>query len=156
MGAFENSPEALALKEILREFFLGILENIGGSFRGFFEWISLVHLRMPPMLKLFGNGYANTLILAILIGYVIVINIKTYRLFKHDKRYAEDEEERIPEFRLLMNMWLGGAIGGVCAMYKFRHKTQKKKFTMTGKTLVFVQLLLLSFVLGFLGFWTFI
>lgn len=156
MEAFENSPEALALKEILRNFFMGILDAIGGSFKGFFEWISLVHLNLPPMLKLFGNSYVNMIVLAILVVYVIIINVKTYRLFKHDKQYAVDEEDRIPEFRLLLNMWLGGAIGGVCAMYKFRHKTQKKRFTVTGKLLVFVQLLLLSFILGFLGFWTFI
>ena len=50
------------------------------------------------------------------------INIKTYRLFAADKRYAQNDEERIPEWRLLANMFMGGAIGGAIAMYRLHHK----------------------------------
>lgn len=155
MERFENSPEALVIKDALREFFLGIIDNVKGAFLGFFEWMENVNFELPSILKIFGNGKANLMLFGAIILYAVFINIKTYRLFKRDKQYAEIEEERIPEFRLLLNMWLGGALGALIAMYRLHHKTRHKSFTMTGKVLTFVQLLLFSFVSGFLGFWTF-
>lgn len=155
MEAFENSPEALVLKKALREFFLGIIENIKGSFLGLFEWIGNVHINLPPLIKIFGNGKANMILFVAIASYVVIMNIKTYRLFKRDKKYAYDEEERIPEFRLLLNMWLGGGIGGFIAIYKLRHKTKHKIFTVTAKFLLVVQLLLYSYIIGFMAFWTF-
>ncbi len=155
MQEFENSPEILAIKAVLRDFFMGIIDSVRGAFIGFFEWVQSVKLRLPPMLKLFGNTGVNSTIFIIVVAYIVLMNIKTYRLFKADKRYAQNDEERIPEWRLMANMWLGGAMGGALAMYKLRHKTKHKSFTMTAKILVFVHLLLYSFVIGFLGFWTF-
>ncbi len=155
MEAFENSPEALVIKESLREFFLGIIENIKGAFMGLFEWIGSVRINLPPFIKIFGNGKANMVLFIIIAAYAVFMNIKTYRLFKHDKRYAQDEEERIPEFRLLLNMWLGGGIGGFIAIYKLRHKTKHKTFTITAKFLLVMQMLLYSYLIGFMAFWTF-
>ncbi len=156
MEAFENSPEAVVVKESLREFFLGILENIKGAFTGLFELIDSIEISLPPFLKMFGNGKTNMVLFILIALYVVFINIKTYRLFKHDKRYAMDEEERIPEFRLLLNMWLGGGIGGFIAMRRLRHKTRKKKFTITAGILIAVQMVLYSFLLGFMAYWTFL
>lgn len=155
MEAFENSPEALVIKESLREFFLGIIENIKGAFMGLFEWIRTIHIDLPPFIKIFGNGKANMVLFIIIAAYAVIMNIKTYRLFKYDKRYAQDEEERIPEFRLLLNMWLGGGIGGFIAIYKLRHKTKHKTFTVTAKFLLVVQMLIYSYIIGFMAFWTF-
>lgn len=155
MREFENSPEIVEVKKVLREFFMEIIGSITGAFEGFIEWVRSVKLNLPPMLKLFGNSGVNGSVFAIVIAYITFINIKAYRLFAADKRYARQDEERIPEWRLLANMLLGGAIGGAIAMYRLRHKTQHKSFTVTAKVLVFVYLLLYSFVIGFLGFWTF-
>ena len=155
MQGFENSPEALVIKGALREFFLGILDNIKGAFIGLFEWIQSVPMKAPPLLKVFGNGKANIAIFAAVTVYIVFINMRTYRLFAKDKEYARDEEWRISEGSLLLSMWIGGALGGMLAMYRLRHKTQKKTFTITAKVLVFVQLLLYSFIAGFLGFWAF-
>ena len=155
MEAFENSPEALVIKANLREFFEGILENIKGTFTGLIEWIGSIHISLPPFIKIFGNGKANLMLCIVIAMYVVIMNIKTYRLFKYDKLCAQDEEERVPEFRLLLNMWLGGGIGGFMAIYKLRHKTKHKKFTVTAKFLLIAQILLYSYIIGFMAFWTF-
>lgn len=157
MYEFENSPEMLALKEVLREFFLGIIDNITGAFYGFAEWISNMRVNTPPLLKLFGNTKVNGIFLMLFIAFMVFINLKAYFLFAADKRYAtEEEEERVPEWRLLTNIWFGGAIGSMIAMYRLRHKTQHKIFKVSVWIFAFVDLLLFSVVIGFLGFWTFL
>lgn len=155
MEAFERSPEAIVIKDTLREFFLGILESIKGAFLGFFEWIGSVRLNIPPMIKIFGNGTTNRILFFVIIAFIIFMNTKTYFLFRYDKNNARDEEERVPEFRLLLNMWLGGGIGGLIAIYKLRHKTKHRKFTVTAKILAVVQMLSYSAILGFMSYWIF-
>ncbi|MBR0359862.1 MAG: DUF1294 domain-containing protein [Clostridia bacterium] len=156
MQNFENSPEAIVIKDALREFFMGIIENIKGAFIGFAEWIMSVRINLPPMLKFFGNGKFNALILIIVFGYIIFANIKTYILFKKDKQYAQEDEYRIPEWRLLANIWLGGAIGAMFGIYKLRHKTRHKSFVASAWICSFLYLLLFSVIFGFLSFWTFL
>ena len=51
--------------------------------------------------------------------------------------------------------FFGGATGGIIGMNVFRHKTLKKKFSVGIPSLFVLQLILNSFILGFLGFWTF-
>ena len=85
MLEFENSPEMLALKDVLREFFSGIIENAVGAFRGFGEWINDLRLNMPPLLKLFGNTKVNLFILIAFIVFVVFLNLKAYVLFAADK-----------------------------------------------------------------------
>ena len=149
MQGFENSPEALVIKDALRGFFLGILDNIKGAFIGLFEWVQSIPIKAPPLLKVFGNTKTNIVIFMLAVTYIIFINIRTYRLFAKDKEYARDDEWRISESSLLLSM------GGFIAIYTLRHKTQRKTFTITAKVLVVVQLLLYSYLVGFLGFWAF-
>lgn len=156
MQEFENSPEVLAIKEMLREFFLGIIENIAGAFKGFAEWIKTVKVNPPPLLKFFGNDKVNGIILIIFIGYIVFVNIKAYFLFAADKRYAQEGEERVPEWRLMSHIWVGGAIGSVIAMYRLHHKTRHKSFTVSAWICMILYLLLFSVVFGFLSFWTFL
>lgn len=49
-------------------------------------------------------------------------------LFGIDKHLARKNKERIPESTLISLSALGGAAGGLAAMYIFRHKTKKAKF----------------------------
>lgn len=156
MSAFENSPQILAVKAVLREFFLSILDTVRSAFSAFYEWLKAVPLPVPPtMLKLFSNNKANFLIFCAFLGYVLYMNIRAFRLFAADKRYAARGMERVPERVLLRYMWLGGDIGAAAAMWIYRHKTQHKNFVVTAVALLLLQLLLFSFILGFLGFWTF-
>lgn len=68
-----------------------------------------------------------------LISYIIlclVVSIITIILFGADKLSSKNtKKKRIPESVLLSFVALGGAIGGLCGMYVFRHKTVfKTKF----------------------------
>ncbi len=156
MQEFENSPEVLVIKDALREFFLGIIDNIKGGFAGFIEWIGTVKIAPPPLLKFFGNDKFNGAILIVFLGYILFANIKAYRLFAKDKQRAQSDEERIPERRLMANIWLGGAIGATIAMYRLRHKTRHRKFIVSAWTCLIMYLLLFSVIFGFLSFWTFL
>ena len=57
MQSFENSPQAVAVKGMLREWFLAILETVGNAFAAFYEWLKNVPIPVPPpMLKMFSNN----------------------------------------------------------------------------------------------------
>lgn len=156
MQSFENSPQIVAVKNVLRELFLSILDTVGDTFIAFYEWLKSVPLPVPPpMLKLFSNNKANFILFTLIVIYLLFINIKSYVIFAKDKKSAIKNKQRIPERVLFNHMWMGGAVGSALAMFLLRHKTQHKNFTVTVMILLFVQLLIFSFILGFLGFWTF-
>lgn len=111
---------------------------------------------MPTMLKFFSNKKINTVIFIIAVIYILAINIYTLSLFGSDKRSAKRKEKRISEARLIKSCFFGGAIGGMLGMNIFHHKTLKAKFKIIVPILFIIQLILHSFVLGFLGFWAFL
>lgn len=47
-----------------------------------------------------------------------------------DKKKAINSKWRIPEKTIFIVTILGGGIGTIIGMYKFRHKTRKLKFTI--------------------------
>lgn len=156
MQSFENSPQILAIKDVLKDFFISAGQGLKDSFVSFYEWLKEVPIPVPPtMLKLFSNNKANLIIFFIFAAYVIFINIRTFTLFGTDKKHAVKKKNRVSEKTLFKHIWIGGAIGAALAMLIFHHKTQHKNFTVTVTVLLFVQLIIFSFVLGFLGFWTF-
>lgn len=63
-----------------------------------------------------------------LIVYILLINIITFILFGIDKYAAIKHIRRIREITLLGLSLIGGALGGLIAMYLFRHKTTKLLF----------------------------
>lgn len=156
MSSFENSPQILEIKAFLREIFIAILDTVTDAFKAFYMWLKTVPIPVPPtMLKLFSNNKANFILFCVFALYLFVINIKTYRLFAIDKHNAQRSLARVPEKVLLRHMWLGGDAGAALAMWFLKHKTQHKNFVITALVLLFIQLLVFSFALGFLGFWTF-
>lgn len=64
----------------------------------------------------------------IIIYYFVLVNIGTFVLFVIDKYLSKNDKERIPETTLILLSAMGGAFGGLCSMYIFRHKTKKAKF----------------------------
>ena len=63
-----------------------------------------------------------------IIIYLLIINAITFMAMLIDKRKAEKGKWRISETALFTLALLGGSIGGMIGMYKFRHKTQKARF----------------------------
>ena len=63
-----------------------------------------------------------------IIIYLVVINIIAFFAMWIDKVKAKKSAWRIPESTLISLVLLGGGIGGIIGMYKFRHKTKKPRF----------------------------
>ena len=56
------------------------------------------------------------------------MNIVTFVTFGIDKNLAKNNKSRVSESTLVLMSALGGAAGGLAAMYLFRHKTRHAKF----------------------------
>lgn len=86
-------------------------------------------------------------IILIIVGYVLCINLIGFLAMYIDKRKAKRNEWRIKEGTLMSIALLGGGIGGIIGMYKFRHKTKKLKFTVGFPTIVISQIVLIIYCL---------
>ncbi len=83
----------------------------------------------------------------IIIGYILCINLIGFVAMYIDKKRAKRNEWRIKEGTLISIALLGGGIGGMIGMYKFRHKTKKLKFTVGFPTVVITQIVLIIYCL---------
>ena len=83
----------------------------------------------------------------IIIGYILGINLIGFLAMFIDKRKAKKNEWRIKEGTLITIALLGGGIGGMIGMYKFRHKTKKLKFTVGIPTIIITQIVLIIYCL---------
>lgn len=79
--------------------------------------------------------------------YILIINILGFLMMFIDKRRAKKDRWRISESTLFMFTWLGGGIGTILGMYKFRHKTKKKKFTIGMPTILILELIFLVYII---------
>lgn len=86
-------------------------------------------------------------IILIIIGYILLINLIGFIAMYIDKRRAKKNEWRIKEGTLLSIALLGGGIGAMIGMYKFRHKTKKLKFTVGFPTIIITQIVLIAYCL---------
>jgi uncharacterized membrane protein YsdA (DUF1294 family) len=66
--------------------------------------------------------------LRFLILYFFLMNIVTFVTFWIDKNLSKHNQSRVSESTLVLMSALGGAAGGLAAMYLFRHKTRHAKF----------------------------
>ena len=62
--------------------------------------------------------------------YLLAINLIGFFIMWYDKRKAQRGSWRTPEKTLFTITLLGGGIGTIIGMYKFRHKTKKMRFTI--------------------------
>ncbi len=65
-----------------------------------------------------------------IIAYMAMINLYGFISCGIDKKRAQKGEWRIPEKRFFITAVLGGGIGVLAGMYKFRHKTKLISFTL--------------------------
>ena len=80
------------------------------------------------------------------IFYVVIINIVAFLAMWWDKRKASQREWRVTEATLHILGFLGGAIGIIGGMFRFRHKTQKKSFQAIAILGLVVSLIIYWFV----------
>ncbi|HEX6923449.1 MAG TPA: DUF1294 domain-containing protein [Bacillales bacterium] len=83
-----------------------------------------------------------------LIGYVLIINVFALMVMAVDKRKARKEKWRIPEARIWMIAWIGGAPGVWIGMKWFKHKTKHRKFVVGVPFLCFLNIGIYLFVLA--------
>ena len=84
----------------------------------------------------------------VLIIYLAVINIITFIVFAIDKLAAIEHRYRIRIVTLLALAFFGGSIGGIIAMYLFRHKTNKDYFTVGIPLIMVMQLIVIFFLMN--------
>lgn len=81
-----------------------------------------------------------------LLVYLAIINVVTFIIFGLDKLFAIRRQSRIRIVTLLGLCFIGGSIGGLSAMYFFRHKTLQDYFTV-GVPLIMVMQVVVTFYL---------
>lgn len=79
--------------------------------------------------------------------YLILINLITFLAMYIDKRKAKKGKRRIPEKTLFVLVGLGGGIGGILAMYLFRHKTKKTRFVIGFPAILIFEVLVVIAIL---------
>ena len=92
------------------------------------------------LLAEFFGGTRNIII------YLVVINLIGFVAMWSDKRKAQKNQWRTPEGTLMGICLLGGGIGTIWGMYKFRHKTKKLKFTVGMPTILIIEIILLVYL----------
>lgn len=137
-----------------------VIKQLGDMIQKLSEWVGsclqgFAVPASPTVLKIFSNASVNKTIFFIVMGYILLMNIWAFSLYGIDKKHARQRKVRVSERRLISVCAWGGAGGGLLGMAVFSHKTNHKKFRVSVPLLFVVQLILYSFVLGFLGFWAF-
>ena len=81
--------------------------------------------------------------------YIVLVNLFAFLQMGWDKRQSKrPEARRVPEKRLFMTAALGGSLGAVLGLFRFRHKTKHWKFRL-GLPLILVGHVVLA---GFLWY----
>lgn len=126
-----------------------LVEKIGEWFSGI-PW----HV-MPTMTKVFKSIHISPQVIYVVLAYIVLINIIAFVLYGMDKNRAKKKKQRISEKTLMRVCWWGGSFGALVGIHFFHHKTKHKKFSVGVPVLFGFQLILASFLVGFLGFWLF-
>lgn len=83
----------------------------------------------------------------IIIVYLVIINIVAYTMMGIDKRKAQKKEWRISEAALFTAALLGGSIGSIAGMQRFRHKTKHWYFKYGMPAILVAQIALVIYFL---------
>lgn len=79
--------------------------------------------------------------------YFLIINLIGILAMGIDKYKAKKDLWRIPEATLMTICLLGGGIGTIFGMYKFRHKTKKLKFSVGMPTILISEIALIIYII---------
>lgn len=84
----------------------------------------------------------------VLIMYLVVINFITLATFAIDKIAAIEGRSRIRIVTLLGLAFIGGSLGGLIAMYLFRHKIRKDYFTVGIPMIMLMQVFVIFYFMN--------
>ena len=84
----------------------------------------------------------------VLIMYLVVINFITLAAFAIDKIAAIEGRSRIRIVTLLGLAFIGGSLGGLIAMYLFRHKIRKDYFTVGIPMIMLMQVFVIFYFMN--------
>lgn len=82
------------------------------------------------------------------LGYLLVINVVTLIVFAIDKIAAIEHRSRIRIVTLLALCFIGGSIGGLLAMYVFRHKTRQDYFSVGVPLIMIMQVVVIFYIMN--------
>lgn len=88
----------------------------------------------------------------IYLGIIILMSLITLILYGSDKVKAKKNKWRTPEKVLLLSSFLGGALGGVVAMYGFRHKNRHWYFVVVNFGSLIIHIALGYYLYTLVGF----
>ncbi len=80
------------------------------------------------------------------LGFLLVMSFITFSVYAADKRKAKNGSWRIKEATLLTLSFLGGALGGIFAMYGIRHKNRKWYFNLVNFGSLILHIVLVYFL----------
>jgi uncharacterized membrane protein YsdA (DUF1294 family) len=83
----------------------------------------------------------------IIIACLIFVNLYSVFLFWRDKNLARSHGWRIPESRLFLIAFFGGAMGAILGMKLFSHKTKKASFRIGLPFLLALNIISLYFLI---------
>ena len=114
------------MDEIINSIFVRIFTPILNAIEAFFDFI-------------FASQFST-----LLFGFIF-INLLGFLFMYLDKKYAKEEKRRISEKTLFLTAILFGSLGILAGMYKFRHKTLHKKFTIGIPLIIAIQVILVIY-----------
>lgn len=90
--------------------------------------------------------YISKYSLVLILIYLIIMNLMGFASMGIDKSKAKRGAWRIPEKTLFLIAILGGSIGSILGMNKFRHKTKHKTFTIGMPVILIVQVIVIVYL----------
>ena len=79
--------------------------------------------------------------------YLLIVNALGFLLMLVDKQKARKNLWRIPESTLFLMAAIGGSIGSIAGMYRFRHKTKHWQFVIGMPAILIAQIVLVYLLL---------
>lgn len=80
-------------------------------------------------------------------SHVLLVNLLSFCMMWWDKKRAQNNEWRVAEATLLLIGLLGGAVGLLAGMFRFRHKTRKRRFQAASLLALFSSVIVYWFIL---------
>lgn len=82
----------------------------------------------------------------VILFYLIGVNAITFFLMGIDKHKAKKKKYRIPERTFWSLAILGGAVGALLGMKRYRHKTKHRSFVLGMPTLIVAHIILVVYL----------